>query len=471
MVARESDSLIVLRGRESRPQGEAVNRSSQPAKDTAAGHAGPDVVLSTSLQGIADKASREPQHRFRNLYGMLNEAFLHESWRWVRKNAASGVDGISAREYERDLEANIRSLVERLKGKRYRARLVRRRWIPKGDGKKRPLGIPVVEDKLLQVAVARILTAIYEQDFMRCSYGYRPGVGAHDAIDKLTVKLQFGKYAHVVEIDMENYFGTIEHEWLARMLAERIDDGPFVRLIRKWLKAGILEVDGQVTHPITGTPQGGVVSPVLANVYLHYVLDLWFHRKVLRGCRGEACLIRYADDVVCAFEHGSEADRFLVDLETRLSKFGLKLSPTKTRRLAFRREEGGRQSFNFLGFEFRWGRDRLRRPHLKRRTARKSLRKSLARFTQWCREGRHTPIGRLMKKVCQKLSGYYRYFGIYDNTGSLWRFYHQAMGILQKWLNRRSDRRSYTWVGFAALLEHFQIPHPVAAPPTRPKHG
>lgn len=441
-----------------------MNRGSQPAKETAAGHDGPDVVLSTSLQGIAKKAKREPKHRFRNLYGMLNEGFLLESWRWVRKNAASGVDGVSAREYERELETNIRSLVERLKGKRYRARLVRRKWIPKGNGKERPLGIPVVEDKLLQVAVARILSAIYEQDFMRCSYGYRPGVGAHDAIDKLTVKLQFGKYHHVVEIDLENYFGTIEHDWLTRMLEERIDDGPFLRLTRKWLKAGILETDGQVVHPATGTPQGGVVSPVLANVYLHYVLDLWFHRKVIRGCRGEACFIRYADDVVCAFEHAAEADRFLIELGARLSKFGLKLSPTKTHRLAFSREGSGRESFDFLGFEFRWGQDRQGRAHLKRRTARKSLRKSLARFTLWCREHRHTPIGRLMKKVSQKLRGYYRYFGIYDNSRSVWQFHFLAMRILQKWLNRRSDRRSYNWTGFRALIEHFQIPHPMAAP-------
>jgi len=448
-----------------------VDRGSQPAKETATGHDGPDVALSTSLQGIADKARKEPKHRFRNVYGMLNEAFLLESWRWVRKNAASGVDGVSAREYERDLTENIRSLVERLKEKRYRARLVRRQWIPKENGKERPLGIPVVEDKLLQVAVARILSAIYEQDFLRCSYGYRPGVGAHDAIDKLTVKLQFGRYRYVIELDLENYFGTIDHAWLTRMLEERIDDGPFLRLIRKWLKAGVLETDGQVVHPATGTPQGGVVSPVLANVYLHYVLDLWFHRKVMRACDGEACLIRYADDAVCAFEHAEEADRFLTDLEARLAKFGLRLSPAKTRRLAFSREAGGRESFDLLGFEFRWGQDRRGRPHLKRRTARKSLRKSLRRFTLWCREHRHTPIRRLFFEVNQKLRGYYRYFGIYDNSRSLWEFHFTAMRVLQKWLNRRSDRRSYNWAGFRALIDHFQVPRPVTAPPARPSRS
>ena len=444
-----------------------MDRDSQPAKETATGREGPGKGLSTSLQGIANKARKEPKHRFRNLYGMLNEGFLLESWSWVRKNAASGVDGVSARDYERELTENIRSLVKRLKEKRYRARLVRRQWIPKENGKERPLGIPVVEDKLLQAAVARMLSAIYEQDFLRCSYGYRPGVGAHDAIDKLTVKLQFGKYEHVVELDLENYFGTIDHDWLARMLEERIDDGPFLRLIRKWLKAGVLETDGQVVHPATGTPQGGVVSPVLANVYLHYVLDLWFHRKAMRACRGEACLIRYADDAVCAFQHAEEADRFLRDLEARLSKFGLKLSSTKTRRLAFSRWGDGREAFDFLGFEFRWGRDRQGRPHLKRRTSRKSLRKSLARFTLWCREHRHTPVRRLFLELNQKLRGYYRYFGIYGNSRSLWLFHFTVMRVLQKWLNRRSDRRSYNWAGFRELLDHFAVPRPMTAPAVR----
>ena len=215
-----------------------MDRGSQPAQETGAGHDGPDTRLPTSLRGIADKARREPQHRVRNLYGRLTEAFLQESWRWVRKNAASGVDRVSAQAYARELTANIRGLVERLKQKRYRAKLVRRQWIPKGRDQLRPLGIPVVEDKLLPRAVACILTALCEPDFLRCSYGYRPHVGAREAVDKRTVKLQFGAYHHVVEVDLENYFGTIDHDWLVKMLEQRIDDRPFVRLIRKWRKAG-----------------------------------------------------------------------------------------------------------------------------------------------------------------------------------------------------------------------------------------
>lgn len=439
-----------------------MDRDSQPAQETGPGREGPDTCLSTSLQGIANKASREPKHRFRNLYRMLDEDFLHECWRRVSKSAACGVDRVSAQEYERDLAANIHNLVERLKQKRYRAKLVRRQWIPKGDGKLRPLGIPAVEDKLLQVAVAQILSAIFEQDFLRCSYGYRPEVGAHDAVDKLTVKLQFGKYHHVVEVDLENYFGTIDHGWLQRMLAERIDDGPFLRLIGKWLKAGVLETDGQVIHPTTGTPQGGVVSPVLANVYLHYVLDLWFHRRIVKRCQGEASLIRYADDFVCAFERAEEADWFLVDLEARVGKFGLRLSPTKTRRLVFSREGDGKASFDFLGFEYRWGQDRQGRPHLKRRTARKSLWASLRRFTDWCRSNRHRRLGDLFGELNRKLAGYYRYFGIYGNHPSLRQFHTAAVRTLYKWLNRRSQPRSYNWAGFRALLQHFEVPQPRA---------
>jgi RNA-directed DNA polymerase len=258
--------------------------------------------MSTFLQGIAKKAQEQPKHRFGNLYELLNEPFLNECWRDIRKAAASGVDRISAQDYERHLDENIHNLVERLKRKRYRAKLVRRRYIPKGDGKLRPLGIPAVEDKLLQLAVTRILQAIYGQDFLRCSYGYRPQVGALDAVDRLTIKLQFGRYNFVVEADIKGFFDNIDHDWMMRMLAERIEDGAFLRLIRKWLRAGVLDTDGQILHPVTGTPQGGIISPILANVYLHYALDLWFHHVVKPRCGGEACLIRYADDVVCAFQ-------------------------------------------------------------------------------------------------------------------------------------------------------------------------
>jgi len=418
--------------------------------------------MQTSLQGIAKKAGNQPGHRFRNLFGMLNEEFLLDCWRLIRKDAAYGVDRVSAREYEKDLRVNVHDLVERLKRGRYRAKLVRRRYIPKGGGKMRPLGIPVVEDKLLQLAAARLLSAIYERDFLRCSYGYRPGVGPLDAVDKLTVKLQFGRYDHVVEVDVQGYFDNIDHEWMIRMLEERVDDRAFLRLIKKWLKAGVLEPDGEVVHPETGTPQGGVISPVLANVYLHYALDLWFQRVVKKQCRGEACLIRFCDDFVCAFERAEEAERFYQALGERMGKFGLQLSREKTRVIRFRREgpEAGGSSFDFLGFEFRWGKDRKSRPHLKRRTSRSRLRASLRRYTEWCRENRNRRLGELFAMLNQKLRGYYNYYGITGNSDSLQQYHFAAMRILYKWLNRRSQRRSYNWTAFGQLVQHFRVERP-----------
>ena len=417
--------------------------------------------MSTFLQGIANKAQRQPKHRFGNLYELLNEEYLKECWRDIRKDAAYGVDGVSAEEYERNLDENIHDLVERLKQKRYRAKPVRRVYIPKGKGKMRPLGIPATEDKLLQLAVTRILQAIYEQDFLRCSYGYRPNVGALDAVDKLTIKLQFGQYNWVVEADIRAFFDSIDHEWLMRMLEERIEDKQFLRLIRKWLRVGVLDTDGQMIHPATGTPQGGIISPILANVYLHYALDLWFHRVVRPRCRGEACLIRYADDFVCAFQYQEDAERFYRELGERLGKFGLELSGEKTRVIPFSQQHDlGKTSFDFLGVAFRWGRDRKGRPHLKRRTSRKRLRDSLKRFTEWCKVKCRYGRKELFRELNAKLRGYYNYYGVVGNYASLKQFYDQAMRILYKWLNRRSQRRSYNWAGFRELLVEFQVERP-----------
>jgi RNA-directed DNA polymerase len=417
--------------------------------------------MQTSLQGIAKKAREQKKHRFQDLYRLLNEEFVLDCWRYIRKDAAYGVDRVSAEEYEQNLEENIKQLVERLKRKSYRAKLVRRQYIPKGEGKFRPLGIPATEDKLLQVAVKRILEAIYEQDFLRCSYGYRPNVSALHAVDKLTVKVQFGRYNFIVEADIKGYFDNIDHDRLVEMLEERIDDRALIRLIKKWLKAGILDTDGKVIHPVTGTPQGGIVSPILANVYLHYVLDLWFHQVVKKHCRGEACLIRYADDFVCAFQYQEDAERFYRVLGKRLGKFGLKVAAEKTRVIPFHRDPpSGKSRFDFLGFEFYWGKDRGGRPHLKRRTSRKKLRASLNRFAAWCRENRNLRLMILFRRLNAKLRGYYNYYGVVGNYASLKQFFWQAVRILFKWLNRRSQRRSFNWQGFQELLKHFRVEQP-----------
>jgi group II intron reverse transcriptase/maturase len=426
--------------------------------------------MPTSRQGIAQKAASQKGYRFRNLYGRLDEDFLKQCWRDIRQDAASGVDQVSAQEYAQHLDANLHDLVERLKQKRYRANLVRRHYIPKGDGTQRPLGIPAVEDKLLHRAVARLLEAIYEQDFLRCSYGYRPQVGALEAVDTLTIKLQFGRYAWVVEADIKKFFDTIDHDWMVRMLGERLDDGALLRLIQKWLKAGGLDTDGQVLHPGTGTPQGGTVSPVRANVFLHYVLDVWLEKVVKRHCRGEACLIRYADDCVCAFEEQADAERFYNVLAQRLEKVGLALWGAKTRIIPFSRHRlAGKTSFEFLGFEFRWGKDRKGKDHLKRRTARKKLRSALKRFTAWCKENRHLRLPELCKRLHAKLRGYYNYYGVSGNAASLKEFFNSAMRILLKWLNRRSQRPRYTWQGYKEVLARFKVARPriVGRPKTR----
>jgi len=274
----------------------------------------------------------------------------------------------------------------------------------------------------------------------------------------------------VVEADITKFFDTIDHDGMVRMLAERIDDGALLRLIRKWLKAGVLDTDGQGLHPVTGTPQGGTVSPVLAKVFLHYVRDLWFEKVGKQHCRGEACLIRYADDFVCAFEEQADAERFYKVRGQRLEKCRLELSAAKTRLMPFSRyRQAGKTSFEFLGFEFRWGKDRKGKDHLKRRTARKKLRSALQRFTAWCKENRHLRLSELFKRRNAKLRGYYNYYGVHGNAASLKEFFNSAMRILLKWLNRRSQRHSYTWQGYKAVLERFKVARPriVGRPKTR----
>lgn len=418
------------------------------------------TTVQTSLLGIAKKAASEKRYRFRNLYRDLNEELLLDSWRLLRKDAAYGVDRVSAAEYEAKLEENIHQLVERLKRKSYRAKLVRRQYIPKGDGGKRPLGIPATEDKLLQLAVKRLLEAIYEQDFLSCSYGYRPGVGARAAVDQLKRELQFGGYHHVVEADIKGFFDNLSHEWLMRMLAERIDDQAILRLIKKWLKAGVLDTDGKVLRPEGGTPQGGIISPVLANVYLHYALDLWFEKVFQRSCHGGAFLVRYADDFVCGFGREAEAQRFYSELEERLRKFGLELAKDKTRVIPFSRYRRGETSFDFLGFEFRWGTDRQGQARVQLRTARKKFRGSIKRVAEWCKQNRHRRVKEQFQLLNAKLRGYYNYYGVRGNYDSLNEFYQLVQELHLKWLNRRSQRQSYNWSGYRVLKQHFALARP-----------
>jgi group II intron reverse transcriptase/maturase len=417
--------------------------------------------MSTHLLEIAKKAEVDKTYRFQNLWRELNEEFLLTCWKTLRRDAASGVDRVTVADYQENLEENIQDLVRRLKEGRYRAQLIRRKWIPKGTDptRKRPLGIPVTEDKVLQKAVARILELIWEPQFYRLSYGYRPGCGVRDAVRFLTRKLQFGRYKWVVEADLRNYFDSLSHEWLIKMLERRIDDRRFLRLIRKWLKAGVLEEDGRITRPESGSPQGGIVSPVLANIYLHHVLDEWFMRVYRKSCRGETALVRYADDFVAAFEHEADARRFRTELEVRLKKFGLTLAEEKTRVIPFDRRQA-EESFEFLGFEFRWGKDQKKRSHLKRRTAPKKFRAALQRMAAWCRENRHRTAKEFFGLLSAKLRGHFNYYGVSGNGRRLKSFFTRTLWYAWRWLRRRNSRGKMTWDGFRARLDYYQVPTP-----------
>ena len=416
--------------------------------------------MQTSLQGIAKKAKQNKKHRFRDLYQLLNEENLLDSWRYLNNKAASGVDRISMKEFEVNLPTNIQGLVTSLKEKRYRAKLVRRVNIPKENGKHRSLGIPTIGDKLIQKAVARILEAIYEQDFLSSSYGYRPTIGAKDAVKDLSVTLARGRYGYILDADLQGFFDHINHQWLHKMLEERIDDEPFIHLITKWLKAGILSTDGKVLHPVTGTPQGGIISPILANIYLHYVLDLWFKKKVKPNCKGEVYLCRYADDFICAFRFYDDAGEFYTALIKRLNKFGLSLSSDKTRIIRFSRFDKGTNYFEFLSFEFRWVTSRKGKDMIKLRTSRKKLLSSLIKFSLWCRKCRNLRLRRIFKLLNAKLRGYYNYYGVIGNFASLQEFFRQAMKILFKWLNRRSQKRSFCFNIFNQIAKFYHIEKP-----------
>ena len=322
-------------------------------------------------------------------------------------------------------------------------------------------GVPALEEKLVQVAVAEILTAIFEADFLPCSYGYRPNRGARDAVRDLTEALHEGRYEFVVEADIKGFFDHIEHDWMLKMLGQRISDGAMLGLIRKWLKAGILEPNGQVLKPESGTPQGGIVSPVLANVYLHYVLDLWFEHQVRKGNRGKSRLFRYADDFVAGFDYRHEAEAFEKALGERLRKFGLELAAEKTKTLRFGRRGGpGNGRFDFLGFEFRWERGRKGWPIIKRRTSTKKLRSGLARLTEWIKSHRSIKVREVMGTLRRKFRGYWNYYGVIGNFRSLQTYYYRGCGIVHKWLNRRSQKRSYTWEAFKRLLARHEVPPP-----------
>jgi group II intron reverse transcriptase/maturase len=427
----------------------------------------PDIVglehhKPTSLEGIAQRAAACKDHRFQNLYRLLDAQLLYACWFDLNKSSASGVDKVTAAEYEQDLIGNIQRLAGRLKAKKYRAKLVRRVYILKDNGGQRPLGIPALEDKLVQLACAKILGVIYEQDFLPVSYAYRPEHSAKDAVLDLGFNLQYGKFGYIAEADIRGFFDNLDHDRLLDFLSQRIDDQAFLGLIRKWLKAGILDTDGAILHPDSGSPQGGIVSPILSNVYLHHVLDQWFEETVKPRCRGQAILIRYADDFVCAFQYRKDAYRFFKALPQRLEKFSLEMAEEKSGIQRFSRFHPGlRNRFAFLDFELYWQRDYRGELRVMKRTARKKLQGAKRRMKEWIRSNRHLKGRYFIRALNRKLVGHYNYYGIRSHERSVYNFFQFTVECAYKWLNRRGGKkRSFNWSQFKAALEKLCIARP-----------
>ena len=436
-----------------------------------AGASEPDPV-STKQQQIAELAKQNPQMGLFSLAHHINLRWLYEAYLRVRKNGATGVDGQTAADYSAHLGDNLRSLLERAKSGTYRAPPVRRVHIPKGTGDEtRPIGIPTFEDKILQRAVVMVLEAVYEQDFRDCSYGFRPGRSAHQALATLWQQTMKTGGGWIVEVDIRKFFDTLDHAQLRELLRRRVRDGVLLRLIDKWLKAGVLE-DGRLTVPTKGSPQGGVISPLLANVYLHYVLDLWFEQEVQPRLQGRAFLIRYADDFVIGFTNEEDARRLLEVLPKRFGKYGLTIHPDKTRLVPFRSPAASDGvgsgkgtspgTFDLLGFTHFWGRSLKGNWVVKRRTAADRLQRAIRKIADWCRLNRHLPIPEQHQTLCQKLLGHFGYFGITGNYEALRRFRDAVTGLWRKWLARRSRGAPFSWDRFNLLLKRYPLPAAVA---------
>ena len=433
--------------------------------------------VSTKQKRIAELAEQSPQMAFTSLAYLVDIDWLKEAYRRTRKDGAVGVDGVTAAEYEQDLEDNLQRLLDRAKSGTYRAPPVRRVHIPKGGSstETRPIGIPTLEDKILQRAVVMLLEPIYERDFLDCSYGFRPGRSAHQALDFFWKQTMNCRGGWILEVDIQKFFDNLDHGRLRTFLQLRVRDGVLLRLIGKWLKAGVME-DGNVSYPDSGSPQGGVVSPLLSNVFLHYVLDLWFEQDVQPRLRHRAFLIRYADDFVIGFRDQRDAQRVMEVLPKRFGKYGLTVHPTKTQLVPFRPPSstaGGRDeqphqrpgTFDLLGFTHFWGRSQKGQWIVKRKTASNRLSRAVRSIDSWCRFNRHQPIGLQQQKLSQKLRGHYAYYGITGNGKALSRFFYEVQRCWRKWLNRRNRNRTLNWTVFQRLLQRY----PLA--PTRTVHS
>lgn len=427
--------------------------------------------MNTKLVRIAELAQTNPEMKFTSLAHLLNEEALEQCHHELAGNKASGIDGLTKAKYAENLHDNIANLVERLKEKSYRPLPVRRTYIDKaGSKEKRPLGIPAYEDKIVQRAISKILNAIYENDFLDSSFGFRPKRNCHDALKVLNVYIEKRYTNYVVDADIKGFFDNVDHKWMMKFLEHRINDPSLLRLVARFLKAGYME-EGKKFEIDKGTPQGGLISPILANVYLHYVLDWWFEIVVKRQCAGQAYIVRYADDFVCCFQYKKDADRFYDALQRRLNKFELEMAKDKTKIIAFgkfaqenceRKGISRPQTFDFLGFTHYCSKSKKGRFRVKRKTSRKKVQSKLKKCKEWLKANRIKGIEFIMEHMKRSLQGYYNYYCITDNLLAVNNYFLQVIRLLYKWLNRRSQKRSYTWDKFNLLLKRFPLPRPRA---------
>jgi len=426
-------------------------------------------MMQTKLARIAEVARTRPTEKFTSLGHLINEELLEICHNEANGQKATGVDFVTKEEYGRNLEGNLKDLVVRLKRQGYHPQPVRRVYIPKPGSKvKRPLGIPAYEDKLVQAALSKILNAIYEADFLDCSYGFRPNRGTHDALKAINCVIERGRVNYIVDADIKGFFDHVDHQWLLKFVQHRIADPNIYRLIYRLLRAGVME-EGKHYATSEGTPQGGVVSPILANIYLHYVVDLWFEKVVRKKLQGEAYMVRYADDIVFCFQYENEAQHFYQTLVERLAKFNLEIAADKTKIIPFGRyaeeqsQKKGKdkpETFDFLGFTHYCGKSKEGKFRVKRKTSKKKYRGSLLKFKTWVKKSRNMPMHDLWNKASEKLRGYYQNYGLTDNSKMISNYQYEAKRILFKWLNRRSQRKSFDWEKFRLFLNKYPLPKP-----------
>jgi RNA-directed DNA polymerase len=469
----ESDCCVVPMkqpNKEGQPSAEAAEGRWQPKENDAQSNTPPTqrgARVSQGLSGVRRVARERREERFTALLHHVTLNLLRESFDALKKNAAPGVDGVTWREYEMGLEGRLADLHNRVHRGTYRAQPSRRVYIPKADGRQRPLGIAALEDKIVQQAVVTILNEIYEVDFQGFSYGFRPGRNPHQALDALNAGLQKKRVNWVLDADIKGFFDHVNHEWMLKFLGHRVADNRILRLVQKWLKAGVSE-DGEWSETTVGTPQGAVVSPLLANVYLHYVIDLWVEVWRKKIARGDVIIVRYADDLVAGFQHRADAERFLRDFRERLAKFGLEVHPEKTRLIEFgrfaasdrrTRGQGKPETFTFLGFTHYCGRNSRGHFVVWRRTAAKRLRAKLLAIKQELRRKMHEPIvlvGAWLKRVVE---GYYRYHAVPGNLAVLGRFRERLCRYWRRILRRRSQRRKPDWEQLRPIFDRW-LPRP-----------